>query len=202
MRTHVFVIPSAFRANVILRTGIYRSLSKEPDTKLIIVSPFAKDETFVNEFPTAVHVLAPDIPLDTIRRIARIREILLSIDHPVLVQAKLIEERVVKKNAHAMLPLKERLASALRLFVYPFRPLIVRLTDMLEERVSVIPTYDAIMKNYRPDSIVMGTLTEPHDILWLALSRRYQVNAHAVDLPWSYMETRLWAVPRRAHIYV
>src|SRR3989344_5413226 len=98
MRTYVFVIPSAFRVSAILRTGIRSTLESEPDTKILIASPFAEDQKFKEEFPNATHVPLANIPLARVRRVARIRDILFLIHRPELTKARLIEESVIRRR--------------------------------------------------------------------------------------------------------
>src|SRR3989338_11629049 len=123
MKTYLFVIPSAFRVNAILRTGIRRHLENEPGAKILIVSPFANDATFRAEFPNALHEQLPKIPLRFVRRVARARELLLTIDKPVFVKSRLIEKSVIARHPVYALPRTDRGLTLLRIVLYPVRPL-------------------------------------------------------------------------------
>src|SRR3989344_1823796 len=202
MKTYLFVIPSAFRVNAILRTGIRRHLENEPGAKILIVSPFANDATFRAEFPNALHEQLPKIPLSFVRRVARARELLLTIDKPVFVKSRLIEKSVIARHPVYALPRTDRGLTLLRIVLYPVRPLLAWLMNKTEEYFFHFPEGVRIIEARHPHGLIMGTMTEPDDIIWLALARRYGIPAHVVDFPWSYIENRLWAVPRPAHIYL
>ncbi|OGG42987.1 hypothetical protein A2841_00335 [Candidatus Kaiserbacteria bacterium RIFCSPHIGHO2_01_FULL_48_10] len=202
MKTYAFVIPSAFRVNAILRTGIRTRLEKEPNTNILIISPFAEDDAFRKEFPNALHESLPKIPLRFVRRIARARELLLTVDKKVFVKSRLIEKSVMARRAVHALPWQDNVLTFFRTVLYPLRPALAWLCNKIEERLFYFPSLFQVIEKHHPTGLVMGTMTEPDDIVWLALARRYNIPAHVVDFPWSYIENRLWAVPRPAHIYL
>ena len=184
MQTYLFVVPTAFRVSAILKTDVYRELVQSGD-ETIIVSPFAKDSAFTAEFPKSTHYPMADIPLRRIRRISRLREILLAVHHPVLNQARLIERSVMKLQKIEVFSLKERLLLLVRLLAMPFSRIIMTMFDKLEEHALTIASYDDVISKHRPRGIILGTLTEPEDIVWLAISRRFSIPAHVIDFPWS-----------------
>lgn len=202
MKTYLFVIPSAFRVNAILRTAIRTYLEKDRGAKIVIISPFAEKDYFKKEFPTAIHETLPKIPLRFVRKVARVRELLLSIDKPVFITSRLIEKSVMARKPVTSLSSQEKLFSFLRFFLYPLRPGIAWLYNKIEENALYSHDIALMVKKHNAHGIIVGTLTEPDDIVWLAQGRRFNIPAHVVDFPWSYIENRLWAVPRPAHLYL
>src|SRR3989344_5690442 len=140
MKTYAFVIPSAFRVNAILRTGIRTRLEKEPNTNILIISPFAEDDAFRKEFPNALHESLPKIPLRFVRRIARARELLLTVDKKVFVKSRLIEKSVMARRAVHALPWQDNVLTFFRTVLYPLRPALAWLCNKIEERLFYFPS--------------------------------------------------------------
>jgi len=202
MKTYVFVIPTLFRVGSVLRTEIPRSLALQPDTRIVVVSPFAHDESFKKEFPAYIHEPLVAVPQVRVGRLNHLREIALAIHTPYFFKSHLIEYSAVARRIITRLPPKERIAWYAGILMQPFRALSVVIFNVLEERLLQIEAYESICKKYKVDAIILGTFSEAQDIVWLALSRRRKIPAFVIDFPWSYLETRVYAVPRPAHIFV
>jgi len=201
MKTYLFVIPSAFRVNAILRTDIYRTLTKQGNARIVIVSPFAKEEKFKKEFAEAIHVPSVKLSLPLVRRISRMRDIILGINHPFFAKARAIERSITEHKVILKPTTKEITFAWLRAPLRPLRGILAFCFDRLEERVFRISAYDAACRSYAPNAVITGTVTEPEDAVWLAYARRFGASAHVVDMPWSYIENRVYAPPRPAHLY-
>lgn len=202
MKTYVFVIPTAGRANTILRTDILRTLEQTPDTRTIIVSPFANDEAFKKEFAQSIHIPIAKIPSVRIGRLNHLREIILGINLPIFTQAKLIERSVVARQVITNLTFLEDVIWYLRAALRPLRSVFIVVFDRLEESLLRVPVYENLCRTYQVSGCILGTFTEQQDIAWLALARRKKIKAYVVDFPWSYLENRVYAVPRKAEICV
>ncbi len=202
MRTYFFVVPTIFRVGSVLRTDILKRLLEEKETRVVVVSPFSKDEWFKKEFPGVEVEPLDTLNLPLLRRIMRIRDIILAIDKPYFIRARVIERSITEHRHVNSLTPRETLVRIIGLLARPFRIIVRPLFDLFEEWILPTKNYEALIQKHRPDGFVLGTLSEPQDVVWLSLSRKHRIPAFAVDLPWSYMETRFFAVPRRAHIMV
>jgi hypothetical protein len=202
MKKYVFVIPSPHRVNSILQTDIFKFIAAEHDVKTVIVSAQSADPVFQKDFAQAVHIPLAPLNMNFVRRVMRLRDLFLEVNLTVLRRARHTARSVSTRNLQAHLPFPERIAHYVRIVLRPFRPITIGLINWLEVRLLRETSYEDLIRTHKPSAIILGTLTEPQDVMWLALSRRYNIPTYIVDLPWSYLENRLYAVPRPAHIFV
>lgn len=202
MRTYVFVVPTSFRVNSILRTDVYTHIARQPDTRTVVVSPLADDPEFRNEFKNAIHVPLAPLRMKALRRYMRVRDLFLGIDSPVVYKARLIMRSVLLHRLTTTLSFEDRAAHLIRIVLRPIHTLVEKSFNWIEERTLHPKIYLEVIREYSPEGVILGTVTEPHDIVWLALSRRYALQAFVVDMPWSYLDNRLFAAPRTAHLFL
>lgn len=206
MRTYFFVVPTKFRVNTMLRGTLLAELLRRPDTRVVIVSPFAGETDFRTEFdhPRVEHLPLAALNFGYLARAAlRLREALLKADHPVLQNALAIMRGTRARRVIRGLSMREYLLIAMRRILQPLRPRIAALFDALEERLLYIPAYESACRTYRPEAVVLGTCdADPQDVVWLACARRFSVRAVVVDLPWNYLDDRMFSPPRPATICV
>jgi hypothetical protein len=199
MKVFVFVIPTMGRVNSILRTSLLQEMRGVPDSRVIVLSPFAQTPSFLKEFPSVTHVPIDPISPAFVRSIVRWREIFLKIDKPFFWRARMIERSIEDRQKYTVLTNKEKVLRAIAIVAKPFRFFLIPLFDYIEERLLPTSSYKKFIQTYRPDAIILGTASEPQDLVWLALSRIYKIPAFVVDMPWSYFDTRFSSVPRKAY---
>lgn len=189
-----------------LRSTTFTSLTEHPDTRILIVSPFAKQEEFLEEFKGSriEHRLLPLKKFSSAAHfLLRLREFILRVPDPLLEESLHILRGASQRRVIRNKRLREHAAAVVHLGVSPLRKPLMRVFDLLEERILIDTAELRALRDLNLAGIVLGTLgAVGNDITWLAYARRLGIPAFVIDLPWNYLENRMYAYPRAAHVCV
>lgn len=165
-----------------LRNNVFRLL-KEQGHRVIIVSPFGKDEQFREEFGGAQIIFEALVPIPRFfRRIINLRGEALKINHPKLNEAKEIHRHLTRRYRKNID--KENVSFAVRtLRIIPAR---IRNSETfwnkVEDVIFHIKSYTRIFNYYKPDVIITASAgAEAEDVPFIVYGNRYHIPIFAID---------------------
>jgi len=197
MKTIFLIVPTVQKIDSLLRAEMLEAL--RTNAKIIIVSPLEK-EFFLHEtqknnvfFEQLKHLKFGFIR----KNFLRLREVVLKIDTPRLEKEMAIMKTVMAMRLASNKNFKNTALKFLRYCLKPAMKNIKNFFDKSEEIIFYDGEYQKILKKYEPQAIVVGTLGgDRYDIPWMAIGRANRTQIFVADLPWNYLDNRLFSYPR------
>ena len=199
-KTIFFVIATVARVSFILRTDIFRVL-RDASREIVIISPFAGDSDFRKEFAADNVRFEPlSAPGRFIEILNRFRNNLLSINHPVLANAKSIHDIVTfgyrppeTKTRRFKAAILRAITSALGLLGFGG----AKAWDFVEKTIYYHAACRRLFQKYAPAVVVLASGgAEGSDAPFMLYALKFGVAAVATDSNIDVFEFRYFTKPR------
>ena len=197
-KTVFFIISNRVRISTMLRTDMFSLLQKR-GVRIVILSRFGADETFIKEFSgTHVHFepLGKSPSGFLVSASMRIRDTLLKYDDPELSRT-LHTLRNIRTGRVVGWRMRDAVLRRLRQIAHPLLPTITRMFTIVERILFANKNYAELFRLYKPSAVLLGTLgSEMEDVVFISHADTFGVPTIVADLPWSYVDNRMFSHPR------
>ncbi|MDD5547620.1 MAG: hypothetical protein PHN74_01805 [Candidatus Pacebacteria bacterium] len=201
MKTIFLVITANTRVNFILRTDIFKIL-KEKGYRLIVISPFYKEDWFIKEFGGQSVVFEKFIPKAKIGAIwDSWRSQILAINHPKMKIFKETHDYASRRFVKKKNPV-QKIASIFKGFVLALIPGFLKTSADLWDKIGfyflVTSNHKKLFRKYSPAAVVLASAgAEGSETPYISYCGKYGIFSFAVDNNIDVFEYRYLSKPMR-----